>query len=160
MRIPSSIAPAVAPALGSTAVATATTTASLLWFGSRHARTPWAPLDAVSHIAWGDRAFARDELDVRHTLVGLLLNPSAVASWSALHALIVSRPMQTRDAIPFAIAAGAAVAATAYLVDFSLVPERLSPGFQWKLPKRPVRKVYVMLAASLAAGSLLARAVR
>jgi hypothetical protein len=160
MRIPSSIAPAVAPALGATAVATASTTASLLWFGKRHARTPWAPLDAVSHIAWGDRAFARDELDVQHTLVGFVLNAGAVAWWSALHALVVGRPMRTRHAIPFALASAAAVAAMAYVVDFKLAPKRFTPGFEWKLPRRPLRKVYAVLAASIAAGSLVARACR
>ncbi|NVB76832.1 MAG: hypothetical protein HOV81_00420 [Kofleriaceae bacterium] len=160
MRIPSPLAPAVAPALGSTAVATATTTASLLWFGKRHARTPWAPLDAVSHIAWGDRAFVRDELDVQHTLVGFVLNLGAVAWWSTLHALVVGRPMRTRYAIPFALASGAAVAATAYVFDFKVAPKRFTPGFEWKLPRRPLRKVYAVLAASFAAGSLLARAWR
>lgn len=156
MRISSSLA----PALGSTAVATATTTASLLWLGKRHARTPWAPLDAVSHIAWGDRAFAREELDVRHTLVGFLLSLGAVAGWSALHALVVGRPMRTRFAIPLELASGAAVAATAYVVDFKILPERFTPGFEWKLPRKPLRRLYVILAASLAAGSLLVRAAR
>lgn len=159
MRIPSALAPAVAPALGSTAVATAATTASLVWLGKRHARTPWAALDAVSHIAWGNRAYAREELDVRHTVVGGLLNACAVAGWAAVHASIVGRPMRTGLAIPLALASGAAVAAAAYVVDFKVVPKRITPGFQWKLPRRPVRAVYVVLAASLAAGSLLARAL-
>lgn len=160
MRIPSALEPAVAAALGSTAVATAATTASLVWFGKRHARTPWAPLDAVSHIAWGDRAFARDELDVRHTLVGTMLDACAVAGWAAVHGLIVGRPMSTRFAVPLALASGAAVATAAYVFDFKLVPKRLSPGFEWKLPRRQLRAVYVVLAASLAAGSLLVRALR
>lgn len=164
MRIPSSLAPAIAPALASTAIATAATTASLLWFGKRHARTPWAPLDAVSHIAWGDRAFARDELDVQHTLVGFVLDAGAAAWWSALHALAVGpasgRPMRARHAIPLSLVSGAAVAALAYVVDFKLAPARFTPGFEWKLPRRPLRTVYAVLAASLAAGSLLARTWR
>ena len=122
--------------------------------------SPWAPLDAVSHIAWGDRAYARDEPDVRHTLVGALLNACAVAGWSALHGLVVGRPLRLRHAIPLALASGAAVAATAYVVDFKVVPKRFTPGFDWTLPRRRLRTLYVLLAASLAAGSLLSRARR
>ena len=59
---------------------------------------------------------------------------------------------------PLSLASGAAVAAVAYVVDFKVVPKRLTPGIEWKLPKRPLRKVYTILAASFAAGSLLARA--
>ena len=68
--------------------------------------------------------------------------------------------MRTQLAIPLAFASGAAVAAIAYVVDFKVAPRRFTPGFEWKLPKRPLRKLYVILAASLAAGSLLARAAR
>lgn len=157
MRISSSFVPAT---VGATAVATATSTASLLYYGKHHARTPWAPIDAVSHIAWGDRAFARDELDLRHTFVGFLLNLGAMASWSALHAFVVGRQMRTRVAVPLAFASGAAVAAVAYIVDFKVMPKRFTPGFEWKLPRQPLRRLYGLLAASFAAGSLLARAVR
>jgi hypothetical protein len=160
MRLPSALASAVAPALGSTVVTTATSTASLLWFGKHYARSPWEPFDAISHIAWGDRAFLRDELDVRHTLVGFLLNVGAVAMWSALHGIIVGRRSHMPRAIPLALASGVVVAATAYVVDFKVVPKRVTPGFEKKLPARPLRKVYAILAVSFAAGSLLARAWR
>lgn len=141
-------------ALRTCAVATAGTTATLLALGTRHARTPWAPIDAVSHIAWGDRAFACEKLDIRHTLVGAVLNAGAVLSWSALHTLVLGR----RPHILRALAAGAAVSALAYVVDYHVVPKRLMPGFEVHLRRRGLRTVYIMLALSLAAGGLLAHA--
>ncbi len=136
------------------AIAAASTTATLIALGRRHTRTPWAPLDAVSHIAWGDRAFAADRLDARHTLVGTLLNAGAMLSWAALHDAVFAR--STRPIT--ALAGGAAVAAVAYVVDYHVVPDRLMPGFEVHLPRRGLRAVYVALALSLAAGGLLARA--
>jgi hypothetical protein len=144
----------LARALRTCAVATAGTTATLLVLGKRHAHTPWAPIDAVSHIAWGDRAFACDKLDVEHTLVGAVLNAGAVLSWSALHALLLGQ----RPHVLRALASGAAVSALAYLVDYHVVPRRLMPGFEVHLRGRGLRTVYVVLALSLAAGGLLAHA--
>lgn len=147
----------ISAALRSGAVATAGSTLTLLALGKRHARTPWAPIDAVSHIAWGDRAYARDGLDVKHTLVGAALNAAAVTSWAVVQELLLRN---RRPSIPTALLAGAATSALAYVVDFHIVPERLTPGFQWKLPKRGLRTTYLALALSLAAGALIARGVR
>ena len=139
-------------ALRTGGVATAATTAALVFLGKRDTTSPWAPLDAVSHIAWGDRAFARDELDVKHTLVGSLLNAAAVVSWAAVQELALSR----HRTLPVALVTGAATSALAYVVDFHVVPKRLTPGFEWKLPKKSLLATYVVLGAALAVGGLLA----
>lgn len=142
--------------LKTSAVATVATTATVVTLGARHARTAWAPLDAVSHIAWGDRAFACEKLDLRHTLVGAVLNAAAVTSWSALHELVSAR----RPRLLAAFATGAAVSTIAYITDYHVVPKRLMPGFEVHLPRRALSTIYVVLAASLAVGGLLAHARR
>ena len=148
--------PALSATIRSSAVTTAGTTAALVALGHRHARTPWAPLDAVSHIAWGDRAYARDELDIKHTLVGAVLNAGAMVMWSAVHSWLFAR----RPTVIGALASGAAVSALAYVVDYHVVPKRFTPGFEWKLPRRGMRDMYIALALSLAAAGLVARRFR
>ena len=144
---------ALSATLRSSAVTTIGSTAALLGLGHRDARTPWAPLDAVSHIAWGDRAYAYDELDAKHTLVGALLNAGAMVMWSAVHELLSPR----RPTLARALATGAAVSALAYVVDYHVVPKRFTPGFEHKLPRRGLRDMYIALALSLAAGGWFAR---
>lgn len=138
--------------LRSGAVTTVGTTLALLAFGKRHTRSAWEPIDAVSHIVWGDRGYGSDRLDVKHTLVGTLLNTAALVSWAGVQELVLSR----RRTLPVAIATGAATAALAYVVDYHVVPERVTPGFQWKLPRRALRLTYVAMALSLVAGGMLA----
>ena len=138
--------------LRSGTVATCATTAALLALGKRDSTSMWAPLDATSHILWGDRAYAADKLDVRHTLVGTILNTAAIVSWAGVQELALAR----RRTLPVALATGAATAALAWVVDFYVVPERVSPGFQWKLPRRSLIATYLVLGASLALGGYLA----
>jgi hypothetical protein len=143
----------ISSALRSGAVATVGTTAALLALGGRHARTPWAPLDAASHIVWGDRALAVDKLDVKHTLVGAVLHTGAILLWSGVQEAVF---VGTRT-WPRALAVGAAMSALAYVVDYKVVPKRLTPGFEWKLPRRALVTAYGALALSLAVGALVAR---
>lgn len=139
-------------ALRSGSLAAAATTATLLVLGKRTSTSAWAPLDATSHIVWGDRAYAQDKLDIRHTLVGTILNAAAVISWAAVQELVLAR----RRTLPVALATGAGTAALAYVVDYHVVPKRFTPGFEWKLPRRSLLATYVVLGASLALGGYLA----
>ena len=134
--------------------AAASTTAALVALGRRHAVSTWAPLDAVSHIAWGDNAYVEKDLDVKHTVVGAVLNAGAALSWAAVNHWLFSR----RPTVANAIASAVATSAVAAIVDFVVVPARLTPGFEWKLPSRTLKYVYGALALSLLAGNLVARA--
>ena len=46
--------------------------------------------------------------------------------------------------------------ALAYVIDYKIVPKRLTPGFEYVLPRRSLATVYVVKALALAAGGLLA----
>src|SRR3954470_20558523 len=90
------------------------------------------PLDAVSHIIWGEEAFAANEFDVKHTLAGVALNAAAVFSWAVIHELLVGEQADRGDVVSCLIG-GLAVSALAYVTDYYIVPKRLTPGFEEKL---------------------------
>ena len=122
------------------ALATAATTAALVLFGARDG-DPAGPLNAVSHIAWGDRAASQFGVSAKYTAVGLALNAAAVTSWAALHALLFRKRG--------AWFGGAMVSAVAYATDYLVVPQRLNPGFERRLTPAGMLAVYAALALAL-----------
>lgn len=138
-------------AVGGT-LATVATTAALLLAGDREGSRV-APLNAVSHIAFGDDAYEHEEPSLKHTTAGFTLNALATASWALVHEALFG--LRGRSSIPAALATGAAVSALAYAVDYHAVPERLKPGFEKKVSRPALTGLYVVLALSLAAGALL-----
>lgn len=133
--------------LASSAAATAATTVVIAALGKLQCGSAAAPLNATSHIVWGEEAKGRDGTDVRHTLVGALLNAAAMVSWASVQHLFLPRP-RTRLG---SVAAGAIVAGLAYVTDYYLVPKRFTPGFEARLSRAGLATVYVALAAALAA---------
>lgn len=123
---------------GLTCAAATTTTVGLL--STRHTGQPAAALNAVSHMLWGERAFRVDRADLSHTLVGMLLNAGAMLSWSTVHELL------PKPRSPFVrVAKAASVSALAYVTDYHVVPKRLTPGFEERLPPSALALVYVAL---------------
>ena len=125
-----------------TAVCTATTTAVATVFSKLQTRRPAAALNATSHIVWGDRAFRVDEADLRHTLVGGLLNAGAMLAWSTVCALLPA----PRSAVG-RVAKAAGVTAASYVTDYYLVPQRFTPGFEARLSRAALATVYLALGA-------------
>ncbi len=137
-------------------LATAATTAVAAACGSCENGSPWAPINAVSHIPFGDEAAEHDEPSVRYTATGALLNAAAVSSWAALHELAVGDRAHRGD-VAAAVVGGVATAALAYVVDYHVVPRRLTPGVELRLSNRSLGLMYGALALSLAVGSLCRR---
>lgn len=140
-------------ALTTGAVATASTTLAAAALGLAEGGNPAGPINAVSHILWGDEAAAADQADASHTAAGLALNAAAVTTWAGVHELLMPRTGPRRPG--HALLAGAAVAGLAFVTDYHLVPKRLTPGFEKRLSNPSLLGVYAALALSLAAGSLL-----
>ncbi len=107
-----------------------------------------APLNAISHIVWGDEAGAANDLSIKYTLVGLALNAGAMLFWAAIFEAVIA--LTPRARVPWALFTGAAVAAGAYAVDYYIVPERLAPGFETRLSAWSLLAIYMVLAGSLA----------
>lgn len=132
-----------------------TTSAAVTACGAHENGEPIAPVNAISHIAWGDEAFAQKEASLKYTATGLALNTSATISWAVVYELLWRR-CPGRCPVS-AVGCGAAVSLLAYIVDFHLVPPRLTPGFEKHLSRRSLLVVYTVLALSLASGALVRR---
>jgi hypothetical protein len=147
---------AIRSILGMTASTTAATTAAAVMCGALELGRPAAPVNAVSHILWGHDATRRDAVSAKYTGLGTALNSAAVASWSVLHHFVF-RPDRRPPGLGPALARGAATAAIAYVVDYHVVPKRLTPGFEERLSGRSLFAIYAALAISLAVGEQASR---
>jgi hypothetical protein len=143
----------IARSLSRGSLAGLVTTAAVALAGRREARSAVAPINATSHVLWGDEAGTTDAVDLKHTVPGLLINTGAGIFWALVHELLLARS-DPRDRAT-AAAAGAAVGALAYAVDYHLIPRRLTPGWELRLPLRGVALGFVALGASLAVAGLL-----
>lgn len=117
---------------------------------------PAAPVNAVSHWFFGDRALRREEPTLRYTLTGYLIHHGASLFWAVLHAKAWGTRRIAKQPLPAAIGA-AATASMASFVDYQLTPKRLTPGFEHRLGKPEMVNVYACFALGLMIGSMLVR---
>ena len=117
---------------------------------------PAAPLNAVSHWMFGNRAFHQDEPSFRYTATGYLIHHACSVFWAVLHARVWGARPESKQPLP-AIAGAVATAAVASLVDNQLTPRRLTPGFEHRLGRPQIVNVYACFALGLAIGSMLMR---
>src|SRR5215213_9343907 len=74
---------ALQDAVLSGSVAAGTTAATVALAGARDSGSAIAPLNATSHIAWGESAGSVADVDAKHTLVGAALHVGACVFWAA-----------------------------------------------------------------------------
>jgi hypothetical protein len=127
--------------------------------GARKNGNAVAPINATSHVLWGDEAARAGNLDAKHTISGVALNEGASVFWGAIYERAFGRRAEQGEWTA-ALAGGGVIAALAYLVDYHLVSRRLTPGWEHHLDGRSLLVVYVALAASLPLRGLLRRARR
>ena len=136
-------------------IASVLSSAYLAWTGHRRGATA-APLNAVSHWFFGDRALVRDEPSWLYTLSGYVTHHGAAIFWGVLHAKFWGAKPAHKAPLP-ALAGAAGASAIACFVDYQLTPKRLTPGFEHRLAKPELANVYVCFAVGLAIGTLLMR---
>ena len=141
-------------ALVAGASASAATTATVALAGLAETGSAWPALNAISKMAHGNHAPWRNEASWKYTGTGALLNAAAVFSWAAVYAVL--RGPRTRTDYARAVTAGVATSALAYVVDYHVVPDRFTPGFEKRLPDRSLGLIYAVLALGLAASELTA----
>lgn len=139
--------------LVSGAVAAASTTAALAVIGKAESGKALAPINAVSHMLWGQSATRVDGADFKHTAVGIALNSVATTAWAGVHQLLL--PRHRAPSVSRAVLTGAAVSALAYITDYHVVPKRFTPGFEERSSRKALFGVYLTLAVALAVGSLI-----
>ncbi|MBB5503150.1 hypothetical protein [Paraburkholderia sp. MM5384-R2] len=121
--------------------------------------SPLAPINAVTHCLWPQRALRERGFSIRHTVAGFAIHQAAAIFWAMMFEQLVDRmagPDPSRRPGATAVAAATTVA-SAYVVDYKVVPNRLTPGFEAHLSRRSLGNVYVALGAGLLAAALLRR---
>src|SRR5512139_1509082 len=78
---------AVRLAAWSGAIAAAATAIYVARAGKRDSGSAIAPINATSHIAWGNRSRAGrvEHADAKHTIPGLLLHAGACVFWASIY---------------------------------------------------------------------------
>lgn len=137
-----------------------TSAAAAALTGKRETGSYAAPLNATSHIVWGDKAARQDSPSLKYTLTGFLLNHGAAVFWAAAYEVLFgARSARSgRPVSPLRPLLGSAViTASAYVTDYYLVPSRFTPGFEKRLSGRSLATIYGALALGLAAYDLMRR---
>jgi hypothetical protein len=124
--------------------------------GKRETGSPVAAINAESHWLWGDESLREDRLTLRHTLAGIVTHQLSTVFWATLFALVRS-DRKAVHRVPEAILGGIATSAAAAAIDYTLVPKRLTPGFEHRLSNGSMVGVFAAIAAGLAVGTLLMR---
>ena len=138
---------------GTVAAAAVTVVASLV---SRRATGSYpAAINATSHVLWNQRAAEQNGYSWRYTATGFLTNHGASIFWALLYEALA--PRRTERGPGEAALRGAVVAAAAYVTDYHLVPRRLTPGFELRLPRMALAPIYAALALGLAFRDLVRR---
>jgi hypothetical protein len=147
------------PALVSGSFASIVTSAVLSLASVVEGRGALQPVNATSHWLHGSDAGRVRELDVTHTGVGFATHHASALFWAMLFE--VMRPADRRQASPARTARDAALTSTiAAVVDYAVVPRRITPGWEHAVSKTSIALAYVALAAGLTAGGLISRNLR
>ena len=135
---------------GTLAAAAVTLAASLA--ARRATGSSAAALNATSHFLWGERAAREDTYSVKYTATGFAANYGASIFWALFYEMLGGRKQRTRSR---ALLDGALVSAAAYVTDYHIVPKRLTPGFELRVPRMALAAVYGALALGLSLRDLI-----
>src|SRR3954470_8534316 len=124
----------------------ATTTAAIMLFGKREKGSPWAAINAVTHLVDGNGRLFPRSFSPRDSVIGVALNSAAMVAWGVLYEGVLA----ATGARSNAATAGLATAAI-WTIDYHLLPPRFSPGIERVLGLGSVLGTYAVLGATLAA---------
>ncbi len=142
-------------ALAAGAMVFAATAAAAALRGRKDSGSAVAPINATSHVVYGPEASSADAPDLRHTLPGLAINAGASVFWAIVYERLFSRGDTVKSLL-----GGGVVAALAYLIDYHLVPKRLTPGWEERVSGRSLAIIFGAMALSLPIRRLLERPAR
>ncbi|SPS00387.1 conserved hypothetical protein [Cupriavidus taiwanensis] len=132
--------------------------------GSVDCGSAFAPVNAVSHWVWGERAMHANLPSVRHTVLGYVIHHAMSVFWAVFYegAMAVGGTHRTvggnaRTTAPARVLGGLAIAGIACFVDLKCTPHRLTPGFERRLSPGMLALVYVAFGLALPLGAMLLR---
>ena len=130
--------------------------------GSVDCGSAFAPVNAVSHWIWGERAMHASRPSVRHTVLGYVIHHAMSVFWAAFYegAMAVGDAHRiacpsARPTAPARVLGGLAIAGIACFVDLKCTPHRLTPGFERRLSPGMLALVYVAFGLALPLGAML-----
>ena len=116
--------------------------------GMTDSGSAFAPINATSHVVYGPKAGDVDVPDFKHTMLGLAINAGASVFWATLYERLFGRAGNRGD-VSRSLLGGGVVAALAYLVDYHLVPKRLTPGWEERVSGRSLGIIFGAMGLSL-----------
>ena len=159
-------------AIGSAA---SVSSAAMLAACSRHrSGSAFAALNGPSQWLWGEREAGTTRATLRHTLTGYLIHHSMSIFWAGVHERVfrgggardearheaagtpahaATRRLPRKSAVRH-LAEATLTTATAYFIDYHLIPRRFRPGFRKHLDPSSIFAGYAAFAAGLAYGAL------
>ena len=137
---------------GAAAIVSAVTAAS--WSRMERGRAT-APLNAVSHIAWGGEPPSDVGPAGINLATGVALHAGASLFWATPFEVAFGH--LARRSAAGSWLGGAIVSAVAFITDYYVVSRRFRPGYEAYLSRRGLFAVYAALAAGLAIGARLSR---
>ncbi len=129
-------------------LASITSTAALAVAGSRDCRSTFAPVNAISHWVWNDKAVRQNKPSLRYTATGYVIHHLAAIFWALFFEAAAPHGRKRRG--PEVIADATAVTALAATVDLKCTPERLTPGFERRVGAPALTGAYVAFGIGLA----------
>ena len=130
-------------------ILSATTTVATIIASLAETGKPWAATNAIAHIVDGDDVEQPTNFDLRATSIGLGINATAMLAWAVLFEAGSEIAKIEPDA-----PTGFAAATAAWVIDYKLVPKRLTPGVEKHLTFGPILAIYAVLGTTLALSSL------
>ncbi|MBS1705837.1 MAG: hypothetical protein JST40_08180 [Armatimonadetes bacterium] len=131
------------------------TTVALILFATFERKAAPQPINAISHIVFGESVLGLKNLSFKHTGIGLILNFAALFGWAILMEIILATTkVSTSDLMGNSIVA-LVVTVVAFIVDFHVVPKRLTPGFENVISRGALLLVYLVLMLSLAGAAMM-----
>jgi hypothetical protein len=139
---------AFADAVSTGSAASIFSTVALAVASKVEAGHPAAALNSTSHWLWGDERARTDEVSLRHTGVGFATHHASAYFWALLHERLVGDWADRSP--PAALAAGLGTAAVACLIDYTVTPHRLTPGFELRLSRPAMAIGYLAFGLGIA----------
>lgn len=138
-------------------LASVVSTSMLAARGRSENGTPYAPINAVSHWLYGDRAAYQDGPSMRYTVPGYMIHHASSLIWGVVYERWFGQHAEKKDVAP-ALAGAVAVASLACFVDYKMTPQRLQPGFEKRLSTTSMVMVYGGVALGFMLRGLLSPA--
>ncbi|GIZ53650.1 hypothetical protein [Noviherbaspirillum aridicola] len=147
---------ALRDAIPSGSTASILSTIAISGCGRQEGSSPEAPVNAISHWVWGDRAKRHHEASTEHTLLGYAIHHASATFWAVFYEKWFGERAERRE-LGTALAGAAAVSALACFVDYKVAPYRLQPGYEAHLSRPSLFLVYASFGAGLLLHSMTRR---